>query len=665
MDAGDPVDGAYSSRSLTLRIGYFQTRARQLTSQACGRAGTDHDRRPAVFLFPSVCPSKGGDMSLKSFLIGSPIETIREKHERLTKTMGLAVFSSDALSSVAYGTEEIMFALMIGGAALLHYLVPIAVAIVILVAIVATSYFQTIHAYSSGGGAYIVAKDNLGEYPGLVAGSALLIDYVLTVTVSVSAGVAAITSAFPALRAYTVLLCLLSILLVTIINLRGVRESGKVFAFPVYLFIGILLLLIAASFMKSFSFPHVEYQGLKQTTSNIIPVFIILRAFASGCATLTGIEAVSNGVRAFKAPEAKNAGITLIWMAVTLGVLTIGIAYFAHYYRILPNENETVLSQLARTVFSKGLIYYAIQFATALILILAANTSYADFPRLSSIMANDRYLPRQLSSRGDKLVFSNGILILGLVSAALLILFRGDTHLLIPLYAVGVFTAFTLSQAGMVRHWLREKGDGWLKSAVINGVGTIVTAIVLIIIAVEKFSHGAWIVLVAIPILVLLTQKIHSHYLSVAEQLSLQSCLATESEYKHHSVVIPISGVQQAVVNAIKYAKALSDDVTAVYVYIDPVATKKVKEKWDAGCMGVNLQILHSPYRSVIEPLMDYIESIQGRYPDGIITVVLPEFVPSKWWHHLLHNQTALFIKGILLFKKGVVSTSVPFHLTK
>ncbi len=604
-------------------------------------------------------------MSIKSFLIGSPIETVKEKHERLTKTMGLAVFSSDALSSVAYGTEEIMFALMVGGAALLNYLLPIALAIVILVAIVATSYYQTIHAYSSGGGAYIVAKDNLGTYPGLVAGAALLIDYVLTVTVSVSAGIAAITSAFPALRSHTVVLCLIAILLITVVNLRGVRESGKIFSVPVYLFIGSLLLLIAASFMKSLSVPHIEYKGLTTTASTIFPIFIILRAFASGCATLTGIEAVSNGVRAFRAPEAKNAGITLVWMAVTLGVLTIGIAYFAHYYRILPNENETVLSQLARMVFSKGIIYYLIQFATALILILAANTSYADFPRLSSIMANDRYLPRQLSNRGDKLVFSNGILILGVMSAFLLVLFRGDTHLLIPLYAVGVFTAFTLSQAGMVRHWLREKGAGWLKSTVINGVGTIVTAVVLVIIAVEKFSHGAWIVLVAIPMLVLLTQKVHSHYLSVAEQLSLQGCLTGENEYKHHSVIIPISGMQQAVLNAIKYAKALSDDVTAVYVYIDPVETQKMKEKWDARCMGVNLQILHSPYRSVTEPLMDYIESIQGRYPDGIITVVLPEFVPSKWWHHLLHNQTALFIKGILLFKKGVVSTSVPFHLMK
>jgi amino acid transporter len=530
---------------------------------------------------------------------------------------------------------------------------------------VATSYYQTIHAYSSGGGAYIVAKDNLGDYPGLVAGSALLIDYVLTVTVSVAAGIAAITSAFPEMRDHTISLCLFAILFITIMNLRGVRESGKVFSFPVYLFIGSLLFLIGASLMKSFSIPHLPGRELEAATSNILPIFIILKAFASGCATLTGIEAVSNGVRAFKAPEARNAGTTLIWMAVILGVLTIGIAYFANYYSILPNADETVLSQLARTVFLKGVVYYTIQFATALILILAANTSYADFPRLSSIMANDRYLPRQLSNRGDKLVFSNGILILGFLSALLLVLFRGNTHSLIPLYAVGVFTAFTLSQAGMVMHWMKGKGKGWVKSAIINGVGAVVTGIVLLIIAVEKFSHGAWMVLIAIPVLVFLTRKVHQHYLSVSEQLSMDRCITGEKQYKHHSVIIPVSGIQQAVVSAVKYAKAISDDVVAVYVYIDPVETEKVRSKWDKHCMGVPLVVLHSPYRSIVEPLMDYIDGIRERYDDGIITVILPEFVPQKWWHHLLHNQTAVFLKGVLLFKKGVVSTSVPFHLRK
>jgi len=604
-------------------------------------------------------------MPIKEFLIGRPIETIRETHERLSKKMGLAVFSSDPLSSVAYGTEEIMFALVAGGAALLSFTVPIAVAIVILVAIVATSYFQTVHAYSSGGGAYIVAKDNLGVLPGLVAGAALLIDYVLTVTVSVAAGIAAVTSAFPATRDYTVAMCIASILFITLINLRGVRESGKVFSFPVYLFIGSLLLLIAASLTKSFSLPRVQYRELTGTAANIFPLFIILKAFASGCATLTGIEAISNGVRAFKPPEAKNAGKTLVWMAFTLALLTIGIAYFSNYYGILPNPKETVVSQLARTVFSKGVVYYTIQFATMLVLILAANTSFADFPRLSSIMANDRYLPRQLSNRGDKLVFSNGILMLSLLSALLIVLFRGDTHSLIPLYAVGVFTAFTLSQTGMVRHWFKDRGRGWLKNSLINGVGGIATGVVLVVIAVEKFSGGAWIVLIAIPALVLLTQKVHRHYLSVAEQLSLEHCITGEKEYSHHSVIVPISGLQQAVINAVRYAKALSNDVVALYVGIDPAETEKLKLKWEKQCMGVPLVILDSPYRSVTEPLMDYIDKVRGSHKEGIITVVLPEFVPSKWWHHLLHNQTALFIKGILLFKKGVVSTSVPFHLRK
>lgn len=602
-------------------------------------------------------------MSIKSFLIGSPIETVKEQHERLNKTMGLAVFSSDALSSVAYGPEEILLALMLGGTALLHFSVPIAIGIVVLIAIVATSYFQTIHAYPSGGGAYIVAKENLGTYPGLVAGSALLIDYVLTVAVSISSGIAALTSAFPATRPYTVTMCLIAIVLIMLINLRGVRESGTIFSIPVYIFIGSILVLIAASSTKYLSLPRPYFEHMHGTAGSVFSLFIILRAFASGCATLTGIEAVSNGVKAFRQPEAKNAGITLTLMAVILGIMTIGIAFFADHYHILPNNNETVLSQLARTVFSKGPIYYTIQFSTTLILILAANTSFADFPRLSSIMSLDRFLPRQLSNRGDKLVFSNGILILGVLSILLIVIFRGDTHSLIPLYAVGVFTAFTLSQAGMVKHWLAGKEEGWLKGIIINGIGTATTAVVLLIIAVEKFTHGAWIVLIAIPGLVYLTTRMHAHYLAVAEQLTV--CLTKDDTFKHHSVVIPVSGVQMAVLNAIKYGKALSDDVAAVYICLDPVETEKVRAKWDKQCMGIPLVILESPYRSIIEPLVDYIEEVRSEFPEGVITVVLPEFVPSRWWHHLLHNQTALLIKSILLFKKGVVSTSVPFHLTK
>jgi amino acid transporter len=484
------------------------------------------------------------------------------------------------------------------------------------------------------------------------------------VTVSISAGIAAITSAFPSLHAHNVALCLAAIVVIMIGNLRGVKESGKIFSVPAYIFIGSLFLLIVFGLKKFFTLPHPPLPGYTDGQANILPLFILMRAFASGCAALTGIEAVANGVQAFRPPESRNAGVTLIWMALILGCLFMGITFLADHYGILPNDKETVLSQVAGAVFSKGIFYYVIQFATSLILILAANTSFADFPRLSSIMATDRYLPRQLSNRGDKLVFSNGILILGLFSAFLIIIFRGDTHALIPLYAVGVFTAFTLSQAGMVKHWFAYKGRGWIKSAIINGVGAVTTALVLFVIATTKFIHGAWIVIIAIPGLVYLTMKVHQHYLSVADQLTV-ACPVKEPEFKHHSVIIPISGIQNAVVGAIKYAKALSNDVSSVYVCLDPVETEKIMIKWDQACMGVPLIILESPYRSVIEPLLDYIKEIRDEYPDGVITVVLPEFVPSRWWHHLLHNQTALLIKGVLLFKKGVVSTSVPFHLLK
>lgn len=603
-------------------------------------------------------------MSLKSILIGSPIETIREQHERLTKTLGLAVFSSDALSSVAYATEEILFALVLAGAALIHYSMPTAIGITALIVIVAISYFQTIHEYPSGGGAYIVARENLGIYPGLVAGSALLIDYVLTVTVSISAGIAAVTSAFPALREHTVGFCIAAIIIIMVANLRGVRESGKIVSLPVYLFVGSLLFMIIVGLTKYFSAPHSPMPAYKEATTNILPLLVAMRAFASGCAALTGIEAVANGVRAFKPPEAKNAGITLVWMAVILATFFIGITFLADHYHVMPTEHETVLSQLARTIFSKGLVYYIIQFSTALILILAANTSYADFPRLSSIMAADRFLPRQLSNRGDKLVFSNGILLLSFFSAVLIVIFGGDTHALIPLYAVGVFTAFTLSQAGMVRHWVKYKGRRWLRGVIINGVGTIVTAVVLAVIATTKFMHGAWIVLVAIPVLVFLTKEINKHYNSIAQQLSLEN-MEAEKDYTHHSVVVPVSAIHRPVINALKYAKALSNDVSAVYININPFETERIRLRWEAFGMGVPLLVLESPYRSIIQPLMEYIDKISEQYKDGVVTVVLPEFVPQKWWHHLLHNQTALFIKGVILFKKGVVSTSVPLHLKK
>ncbi len=538
-------------------------------------------------------------MSLKRILIGRPIETVREKHERLSKTTGLAIFSSDALSSVAYTTEEILLALVVAGTALLDYSMVIAAGIAALIAIVATSYFQTIHAYPSGGGSYIVAKDNLGTNAGVVAGASLLIDYVLTVAVSITAGVAALTSAIPDLYTHKVILSLVAIILLMLGNLRGVREAGKIFSIPTYIFIVSIFVLIGVGAYRYFTGDTPPPAQPIEAASDYIAIFVVLKAFASGCAALTGIEAVSNGIQAFKPPEPRNASLTLIWMAVILGSMFIGVSFLADHYNIIPVENETVLSQLTAAIFSKGPFYYLVQFATAFILILAANTSFADFPRLSSVMAADGFMPRQFGSRGDRLVFSNGILILGVFAIILVIMFKGETHALIPLYAVGVFLSFTLSQAGMVKHWLRLKDKGWRKGMVINGVGAVTTFVVLIVIASAKFVHGAWIVIIA------------------------------------------------------------------VYVCFDPMETTRVKQKWVTHGMGVPLIVLESEYRSVIEPLMEYIDGVRETYPGGVITVVLPEFVPQKWWQHLLHNQTAWLIKGILLFKRGVVSTSVPLHLDK
>jgi hypothetical protein len=424
------------------------------------------------------------------------------------------------------------------------------------------------------------------------------------------------------------------------------------------------LALIAIGLVKAFTGGEVPPAEPLEAATGYVTIFVILRAFASGCAAVTGIEAVSNGVRAFRPPEAKNASITLIVMAAILGTMFIGTSFLADHYHILPVENETVLSQLAATVFSKGLVYYVIQAATALILILAANTSFQDFPRLSSVMAADGFMPRQFGSRGDRLVFSNGILILGLFAASLVVFFKGETHALIPLYAVGVFLAITLSQAGMIKHWLKYRGKSWRRNIFINGLGAATTAVVVVIIAFTKFIHGAWIVIIAIPVIVYATMKVKSHYDSIAGQLSLEGT-GRMVEYTHHSVIVPISGAHQAVINAIRYAKALSQDVIAVYVCFDPMETTLLKQKWARYGMGVPLVVLESEYRSVIEPLMEYIDGVRETHRGGVITVVLPEFVPQKWWHHLLHNQTAWLIKGLLLFKRGVVSTSVPLHLEK
>jgi amino acid transporter len=598
---------------------------------------------------------------LKRLFVGSPLPTAQSRHERLGKATALAVFASDAMSSVAYATEEILLVLVLAGAVALSYSLPIGVAIAILIAIVVSSYRQTIRAYPQGGGAYIVSKDNLGTYAGLVAGAALLIDYVLTVAVSVAAGVAAVTSAVPALFGHRVVLCVLAVVLVAVANLRGLRESGQLFAAPTYLFIGSLgVLLLYGGAGAIFGFiPEAPYQQHPPGLEGV-GLFLILRAFSSGCTALTGVEAVSDGVPAFKPPEAHNARIVLMWLGAILIVLFLGITVLAYDFGILPRADETVVSQLARHVFGGGPFYYVIQAGTALILLLAANTSFADFPRLSFFLARDRFIPRQFATQGDRLVFSNGIVILGSLATLLLIFFGGDTHQLIPLYAVGVFLSFTLSQASMVRRWLRLREEGWWWRSWFNGLGAVVTGLVMLTIAATKFTHGAWIVVLLIPTLVTLFVIVHRHYEEVAHQLSLEGFEPPPPIT--NTVLVLVGDIHRGVVKAIQYAQSLSPNVKAVFVETDPDRTRRLEEKWGKFGMGVPLIVLTSPYRSLLGPLLEYIDNVQ-KDESHVVTIVVPEFIPARWWQLGLHNQTALLVKGAMLFRKNIIVTDVPYHL--
>ncbi len=663
--------------------------------------------------------------AIKRLLVGRALRTEQAAHERLTRKTALAVFSSDALSSTAYATEEILLVLAVAAAATsgasFSFVVPVSVGIAVLLAIVATSYRQTIHAYPSGGGAYIVAKENLGTTPGLIAGASLLVDYVLTVSVSIAAGVAAITSAVQGTRYawlsdHKVVLCLVFIAFIATANLRGVRESGALFATPTYVFVVSFLFMIVFGLFHYFTYggaAAIPSQEELKTAEGYhlqpLTLFLLLGAFSNGCAALTGIEAISNGVQAFKKPEARNAASTLIWMAILLTAMFLGTSVMAYLYHVHPKQSETVISQFARIMFtgSLGWFYYVVQAATAAILVLAANTAFADFPRLSSLLARDRFLPRQFANRGDRLVFSNGIVILAIFSGVLVIAFGGDTSRLIPLYAVGVFLSFTLSQSGMVVHWLRErtklrsqpKNGGppealptsngplpdvalseeeihrsyfvtdevtapanWKKSLAINAVGALATFVVLCVFIATKFIHGAWIVVVVIPLLVTLFKAIHNHYLMVAKQLSTEGL--DQIRPIKHTVIVPISGIHRGVVNALQYARSIaSDKVQAVYVDFEEEATASLKDKWERWGAGVQLVVLPSPYRELTRPLVRHIHRLSKENSDDIITVVLPEFIPARWWQHFLHNQSSLLLKGSLLFKKGVIVTSVPYHL--
>jgi amino acid transporter len=602
---------------------------------------------------------------VKRLIVGAPIPSRLAHHERFSRITGLAVLSSDALSSVAYATEEILRVLTIGGLAALSLVTPIGAVIATVMVIVVFSYRQTIHAYPSGGGAYIVAKDNLGRTPSLVAAASLLIDYVLTVSVSIAAGVAAITSALPQWHDHAVALCLVFVLFLMLGNLRGIRESAQLFAGPTYFFIVSILLMLAVGAWRYVSGgiqPVAAAEQVLPPGTTLLPVFVLLTAFSNGCTALTGVEAVSNGVPAFRPPESRNAAATLVAMAVLAITMFIGITLLAHAFGIVPSDTETVVSQIARATFGgRGWPYYAVQAATMAILVLAANTAYADFPRLASIMARDRFLPRQFMNQGDRLAFSNGILILSGLASVLLVVFAGDTHALIPLYMIGVFVSFTLSQAGMVIHWRRLRERGWKSSAVINGFGAIVTGIVLAIVAMTKAAEGAWIIIVMIPVLVTIFEVTRRHYDRVASELTLRDW--HPEPLGRHVVIVPIGGLQRAVVKALRYARTLSADVRAVFVELDPAATEALRRQWREWGQGVELVVLESPYRSLMEPLLDYIEDLQETEPSAYVTVILPEFVPHRLWQHLLHNQHALLIKGALLFRPNVVVTSVPFHL--
>jgi amino acid transporter len=566
---------------------------------------------------------------------------------------------------VAYATEEILLVLTLAGAAMVGYSIPLSLSIIGLLIILTMSYRQIIFEYPEGGGAYIVGKSNLGEWPGLVAAAALMIDYVLTVAVSVAAGMAALISAVPALLPHREALCVAAILLVTVVNLRGVRESGQFFAVPTYIFIATIAAMLGVGALQILFGHAARVEPLpSMAPTEPLTLFLLLRAFSSGCTALTGVEVISNGVSAFKKPEPKNAAFTMIGMAAILGTMFIGISAMAYYFGIVPKGDETVVSQIARATFGTGPLYFLVQASTMVILILAANSSFNGFPRLASILARDSYMPHQMSMMGDRLVFSNGVIILGVFSCLLIVLFNGDTHALIPLYAVGVFLSFTISQAGMVKRWLVKKGPHWEKKLLVNGIGAVTTAIATLIIASTKFAHGAWIVIVLIPLLITFFRAIRSHYKAVSEQVALSRGHRPPMP-RRNIVVLPIGGVNRAVIRAVDYARSRSGDIRAVLVDVDPEETARVEIQWAQWGCGVPLTVLPSPYRSVLSSLLDYLEQVLQKDQECWVTVVIPEILPARWWQNILHNQRAFMLKGALLFKDRVILTDVPYHLTR
>mgnify|MGYP001358323579 CR=1 FL=1 len=623
--------------------------------------------------------------SWRTWLIGRPLPTADAPHQTIGIVVGLAVFASDALSSSAYSTQEMLVILAALGSGAYQYIFPLSLAIIVLLAIVVISYEQTIHAYPNGGGSYIVSRDNLGELPAKIAAAALLTDYILTVAVSISSGVANLVSAVPGLLDYRVWLAIAMVVLIMLMNLRGVRESGNAIAIPTYFFIVATLVALGVGLYKYItgSLGTVVDPPLLETvhvTQGAI-VFLLLRAFSSGTSALTGVEAVSNGIPAFKEPRSRNAGITLIIMAFILGSMTLGIAFLTAHIQAIPSEQETVISQIVRTAYgNRGIFYLATVVSTMIILILAANTSFAGFPRLSAIVAMDGFLPRQLAYRGSRLVYSNGIVLLAIVAAVLILVFNASVTRLIPLYAIGVFLSFTLSQFGMALRWkkigalkggaqLIERGstltyeNGWQFKMIINAIGAVLTGFVMFVFAITKFAQGAWLVIIIIPLLVILFSGIRRHYRNLAGDLSLEN-QGTPPQVSRQRVILPLGGVHRGTLAALRYARTLSDDITAVHVSIDPEETARIQQKWEIWGDGHRLVILESQYRTFIEPLLEYIDEIDNlRQPKEVITIVVPEFVPRHWWSNMLHTKTANTLSAALHFRKDIIITTVPYQV--
>jgi amino acid transporter len=651
-------------------------RRQRAGEQKLRRVGEDEYEATKVALRPATAVGRLWAKT-RGILIGQPLASSQLSHERLSKVKALAIFSSDALSSAAYATEEILLILVLAGTAAMTRSIPISLAIAALAVIVVISYRQTIKAYPNGGGAYIVASENLGVLPGLTAGSALVVDYIMTVAVSTAAGVAAVTSAIPSLHSDKVPLALLFVLLITLGNLRGIRESGTIFAIPTYFFIfsfggmiayGLIRLYVLGDDIAAGTPPNAIEPGTRD-----LSIFLFLRAFSSGAAALTGIEAVANGVPSFKAPEAKNAMTTQTWMAAILCCFFVGVTVLAHRLGVEPSETKTVVAQIAETVFGKNALFYTLQVSTALILILAANTAFAGLPTLASVMAKDGVMPKQFLFRGDRLAFSNGIILLGIASSSVLVVFQAETHRIIPLYAFGVFMAFTLSQLGMIQHWRQTREPGWKLSLAVNAVGAVATGVVAVIVGATKFALGAWLSMAIMAALIAVLWRIKVHYQKAASQLS--AGLANEGAIREYYsgaakrvtplVLVPVEGIDNAVLRTIAYARSLSPNTTAIHVTDSREDAEALRTRWEHSLPDVPLVVVESPYRSLLEPIVAYLDGVERVQPNAMVTVVLPEFITHRPWQQFLHNQLAARLKKALLDRPNTVIVDVPYHLTQ